>query len=309
MRVKAIWIVDLPLKFCIGNNFKKTQLTQFSFNIDEINFILLKNFSENIIEKVKIIMFENYDDNYLPSFKNIEYLSEFQDKISYKAGKAMQSFLDGFSKTTNSEYYQIFDGEDFTTPYTLDIIPNIMKGNSTNNGIDRLIYLDDDTLKKSINFACKEKNTLDIAWYFLKEAEHLIYIGKYELSLINMAIMIEFLVTSQLSSFLDNQGHFKNRNKHSKEIAQRYGERPTFCEKYFKYGLQLVTSEILSDNILNTIDFIYKVRDKLAHGKKLQDIKLLKEVLTNEYQMKDLFWQLLNDVIEVYNYFFDLNNK
>lgn len=80
MRAQIVWKVDLPLKFCIGNNFKKTRLTQFSFNINDINFELLKCSSGDVIDRVKITTFEDYDERYLPSCENAEYLSEFTDK-------------------------------------------------------------------------------------------------------------------------------------------------------------------------------------------------------------------------------------
>ena len=306
MRVRAVWIVKLPLKFYVGNNFNKTPLTKFVFNVDDMNFELLKS-SENTIERVKITLFEEYDDNFLPSYENSNYLSEFINKLSYKASKTMQRFLDGFSKTTNAEYYQIFDGEDFTTPYELEISPNIMTGSGIDEVSNECIYLDDETLTKSINFISKEKNTIDNAWYFLRDAEYLIDIGKYEISLINMAIMIEFLVKAQLSNFLDDNDYFIK--VHARNIKSIYGDKASFVERYFRYGLTLVTEKYLSDDIHDTIDFIYKVRNKLAHGKKLQDLKMVNENddLVNENEMSHLFKQLFNNVVEIYNYFYDLN--
>ena len=194
---------------------------------------LIKQSNTDIIDKVIIELAEDYDENYLPSYDNMNYLMDFRDIVSYKAGTAIQDFLDGFSRSTNDEYYQIFDGEDFVTPYEFNVSPNILQG-SGNTGNSQT-YLDDDILKKSLDFANKKKNTLDISWYLLRDAEHAMELGKYEISIIYMAITLEMLGTSALSDFLDDNGNFSDH--HKKEITNMYGSRPSFMEKYFEYGI------------------------------------------------------------------------
>lgn len=110
MEIQAIWIVDLPLKFSIGNHFKKTTLDKFSFRIRKVDIELLKDASNNFIDKAKIKLVDEYDNLYLPSYENISYLSKFYEDITYRAGTAIQDFMDGFSRYSNDQYYQIFDG-------------------------------------------------------------------------------------------------------------------------------------------------------------------------------------------------------
>lgn len=133
MKVKVTWIVDLPLKFLNRNDFKKTKLTKENFFINDVYVELIIQSGTGIIDKVKIEYFEEYDENYLPLYEHTDYMGDFHDIVSYKAGTAMQNFFDGFSRNTNDEYYQIFDGEDFLTPYEFDASPNILQG-SGNSG-------------------------------------------------------------------------------------------------------------------------------------------------------------------------------
>lgn len=307
MKVQAIFTVELPLRFCIGDDFKKTLLTQFRFSIDDIHFELVKNLDKNTIEKVIIRLNSDYDDIFLPSYTHIEYLSQFQRTITYKASSTLQKFLDGFSKHKNTNnYYRVFDGEDFTTPYKVEVRPNIMSGNSNGNSKRGCSYLDDEKLNASITFATKDKDLIDNAWFLLREAEHLTEIGNYELALINMSIMIEFLVTSKLTDFINDNGYF--RSSYSDELEKRYGKRPSFVERYFLYGLSLLGNQGPSDELLETIDYIYKIRDKLAHGKQLYTIKLIRDNEITPYNIGEIWNNLLIDINEIYYFFRDFDS-
>ena len=111
MKVKVTWIVDLPLKFLNRNDFKKTKLSKENSLINDVYVELITQSDTSIIEKVKIELSEEYDETYLPSYENISYLSDFQDKVSYRAGTAMQNFFDGFTRTTNDESIRYLMGK------------------------------------------------------------------------------------------------------------------------------------------------------------------------------------------------------
>lgn len=303
MRITAIWVIDLPLTFHTGNRFKNTTLNIFNFRIDDIDIEFVKDKGE--IKKVKLKLHHEYDDDYLPSYKHIEYLSSFSDFITIKAGKTIQSFLDGFSKYSDDEYHQIFDGEDFITNYKLTIEPNILSGSGSDN--KRCYYLDDEILIKAIEFASKDKSVFDNVWYLLRDAEHNMELGKYEISLINMAISIELLVTYSLRHILGNKGIFDNT--HKQKIVAIYGRGASFVDKYFRYGIPLVTDSVLEEDILGSIDFIYKLRNKLAHGKNFYDIKIVRENNIDEYNVRAIWFDLLSVSTDVYNYFIDINSK
>lgn len=310
MKIDGIWIVELPIKLNIGNKFKSTPLTQFCFELDNIKYELLKNKDKNYIDKLKISFSEEYDDKYAYLEGYNEYLDDFIDRISYRISKIAQRFMDGFSKAIHGEYYQIWDGKDFATNYEFQISPGILSGGFSQGIIssDDIYNFDDDIFNKSIAFTLKDNGVLDNAWFFYRDAEHMADIGRFDLSILNMAMMFEFLVKYILRDYLDENGRYID-DTHRENIKSLFGKSATFKERYFDYGLHLVTTQLLPKSLLDSIDFIYKVRNKLAHGKRLEEINYIKEVGIEEYKIKDFFHDLLNDTVEVYNYFFDLINN
>lgn len=304
MRISTSWIVDLPLNFAIGNGFKQTELNRFIFAINDVNIELLKNQEKQNIDRAKIELIDEYDEAYMPMNEHLEKYSSFLDHITFKAGSALQGFLDGFSKHTNNRYYQVFDGEQFITNHSF----SIFSGTSTRkrNRL-RSPYLDDETIKKSIDFACRKKNVLDYAWYMLRDAEHSADLGKYEMSIIYMATTIELLVTSALSNYLDENGEFKKI--HKKKIESLYGKKTSFVNRYFDYGLTLITDKKLEDGIIEGINFIYRLRNRLAHGKLFLDIDLIKENGIDVYNIRNYCNQLIICIDEVYNFFYELNEE
>lgn len=303
MVINALWIVDLPIRFTVGDHFKKTELSIFSFVINDVNIELLKNNEEKILDKVKISLSVDYDDDYLPFIDNVEYYSSFIKQITIKVGSAIQGVLDGFSKATTDEYYQIFDGEDFITPCKFYFLSS---SESTNNGVSTY-YLDDDKLMESIEFAGKRKNALDNAWYLIRDSEHSMDLGKYEISLIYMAISVELLVTSALTDYLNEKGKFTGEHKRSIELL--YGTCPKFVDKYFNYGISLITSKKLPEKTLEMVDFIYTLRNRIAHGKLLYEIDLMVENNIDIHNIRDYWFSFIQCVTEVYNYFFELNKE
>lgn len=307
MKVHSIWEVFLPLQFTVGNKFNNSKLNQFSFEIDGVNFELLRKKETDLIDRMKIELYEEYDEKFSASHEQFDYISDFYKLVAFRAGLVAQKFLDGFSRNTDDENHQIFDGEDFITRYKFYTSPNIFIG-SGNNGEEGAYYLDDELLINSIDFATKSKSVLDISWYLIRDAEHSMELGKYEISLIYMAIVIEFLITSVLTGFLTSTGEFKSQ-KHKEKIKELYGNKPSFVDKYFNYGLSLLTDEKLSDEVLNFIYFIYRVRNKLAHGKQLFEIRDIKDNNINELNVKSYWFDLINKTTEVHNFFYDSNRK
>ena len=137
----------------------------------------------------------------------------------------------------------------------------------------------------------------------LRDAQHSLELGKYEISLITMGIMFELLVTLHLAKFNDNSYFIKIQQDNIKEI---YVNKPSFVPRYFKYVLNLITSKELNMDTLDAVDFIYKVRDKLTHGKNLYDIELIKESRINEYNIRDIWQSLIYYSNEVCDYFYSL---
>jgi len=166
-------------------------------------------------------------------------------------------------------------------------------------------FLDDEILNASITFATKDKELIDNAWFLLREAEHLTEIGNYELALINMAIMIEFLITYKLKDIINDNGYFGT--SYSDELKERY-KNPSFVDKYFRYGLGLIGNQRPSDELLETIDYIYKVRNKLAHGKQLYTIKFIKDNEITPYNIGEIWNDLLISVNEIYYFFRDFES-
>lgn len=310
MIVKGIWIVFLPLTFHIGNEFKKTTLSNFRFELNGASCELLQNHENNTIDRIKLVIEDHYSHEHLPAHENFDYMSEFERRMSFTVSKTVQDFLDGFSKSTNSVYYQIFDGRDFITKYSFEIQPNICSGSSGGDEIERGIYLDDKDLESTIAFASKEKSFFDNAWFYLRDAEHLIEVGKFEIALINLANMLEFLVKVQLRDLLDDNGRFKDK-QHKDKIIELFGQdgNPSFADKYYNYGLKLIGGLSLPKELLDTVDLIYKTRNKLAHGYRLNETKLISENEVLDYNYHLLLHSLLNDCIELYNYFHDLQNR
>lgn len=296
MKIQATWIVNLPLKIATGNQFKKLNLNNLSFSIRDVEIQLLINICTNIVDRVEIKLEEEFKEAYLLSPENTNYLSEFYKNIINRAGTAIQSFLDGFSKYTNDEYYPIFNGKDFTTVFGFETTPPIMV--SSRNESNRHLYLEDDKLNYTVKFATKNKNTIDAKWY-LRVAEHSFEQEKYEISLITMASMFDLLVSSHLAKFFDDKGDFA-------KVNQGNVNNPSFVQRYFKYGLTLITSKELNIDTLDAVDFIYKVEDKLVHGKNLYDIQLIKERGINEYNIRDTWQALIYYSNEVYDYFYNI---
>jgi len=276
-------------------------LDKLSFNIRDVQIELLINESTNIIDKVKISLNEEGEDAYFSEHEDINYLSNFYNNIIFRAGTTTQNFLDSFSKQINKKDFQIFNGEDFTTIYGFESTPPIMI--SSSNESNRYLYINDNEVNYTVKFYTKGDNIIDHVYYLLKDAQHSLELGKYEISLITMGIMFELLVTLHLAKFTDNSCFNEIHQDNTEEI---YVNKPSFVPRYFKYGLTLITSKELNMDTLDAVDFIYKVRDKLTHGEELYDIQLIKESGITEYNIRDIWQRLIYYSNEVCDYFYRL---
>lgn len=161
-------------------------------------------------------------------------------------------------------------------------------------------------LSKAVSYANKEKNYLDNAWYYLRDAEHYIDFGKFEMDIVNMATMLEFVIKFQLKGYLNRNGYYKLKT-HKDNVCNLYGGRPSFTNRYFRYGLGLITDKTLDENMLNTIDLIYTARDKIAHGKRIHETKIILSKKIEAPDYRDTLMDLYENCIDVYNFFCDLD--
>lgn len=305
MNVEFKWFLDLPFDITCTNSFYNTKLSKYEFEFDDIKIKFRKEKESEVVKKIIVSCDGEYDDEFLPSHDYIEYLSEFSDEMTLKAGLVTQRFFDGISKATVDEVLSIFDGEDFSCEYQLNSSPGILSGGG---GIDsKLCNVNDNEIEKAIAFTKRTNTYLDNAWYLLREVEVSYEMGKYELCFLNMAIMCELLVTSALDDYLCSNGRFKSQYK-DKLIAS-YGERPSFADRYFKYGLTYVSDDVLDQEIIDAVDFVYKVRDKLAHGNILYEVPIIKDTGINVGNIRLYIWSLFNDMSLVYDYFVKIEGR
>lgn len=310
MKVIGTWTIFLPLTFHCGDDFKGTSLTNTKFTIHDVECELLISANIDYFDRIKATIKGEYIDAFLPAFQNHKYMSEFVKNMSFEVGKSIQDFLDGFSKSRDYIYFRVFDGEDFTTKYEFDITPNICDGAYNGDENKKGVYLDDDVLSKSVIYANKEKDYLDNAWYYLRDAEYFIDVGKYEMAIINMATMLEFVIKFQLKDYLDYRGSFKSQI-HKENIEKAYGNAgyPSFANKYYVYGLSLIVKIPLDEEVIMVVDSIYTARDKIAHGKRLHETGI---IMKNEISAPDYRYALMDlfeTCIIIYNYFYDLDKS
>lgn len=283
MRVKAVWVVSLPFIF----KWEEDLGTDLKYKIEEVNIKLIER--DKVINKAEITLYHEYEGGYL---------GDFDDEISLRAGRAFQLFMDGYFHSTNGIFYQIFDGEDFLIPYTLKTIPNLYAAKESQN--TKIFHLNNDILSKSVVFANKEKDVFDNAWYLICDAENNVDLGKYDIALLVMAITLEYMIKSLLGhDLLNSDGSF--REVYKQELEVQYGERRiSFSDRYYRYGLSKL-SKCLEEGLLKDIDFIFKVRNKLAHGVQLFDISLLIEKSINQYNIRMCLEDLIDSVRIIYN--------
>jgi len=80
----------------------------------------------------------------------------------------------------------------------------------------------------------------------------------------------------------------------------------SFVNKYYVFGFKTLNIEQFEEELLGSIDWIYKTRNYLAHGTELSKTPLIKKNAIKACDYSYLLNDLLNESIEVYNRFFDL---
>jgi|GEM_PF-2284380 len=309
MKVKGVWIVDLPLTFNIGNSFYDTELTNFMFEINEAKCELIKDINGKYLDKIKVSVTDSYDDDCLPSYEHTEYLMEFTKQMSHKVSSSVQLFLDGFTYSYRHVPYRIFDGEDFITPYKFSIEPGIASGASDGDRMERGVNFDNHCLHKSVYFANKDKDYLDTAWSILNDIEYYLDIGKYKVAIISMATMVEMLIKTTLKEFLNSNGKYKKTINTSKlKNTKKPGDRPSFADKYYRFGLGLL-SEKIDEDLADWVDVIYSMRNDIAHGSLLSETSFFIEENVNPHDYYNYLHHMRNVSVEVYNFFSDLKHK
>lgn len=305
MNVEVRWFIELPFDITCNNSFYNTRLTQYDFEFEEIKIKFKKDNDKEIVRSIIVSCNHEYNDDFYPSHKNLDYLDVFLQQVTLKAGLITQRFMDGISKATNNEPLIVFDGEDFSCKYEMNVSNGIMSGAGDNDR--ESCNINDEEMQKAISFTNRTNTHLDSAWYLLREIEVSYEMGKYELCFLNMAIMAELLVTSVLDNYLCGNGRFKSQYRN--ELITLYGHRPSFVNKYFRFGLSLVSNKVIESDVIDSVDFIYKVRDKIAHGNTLYTIQVLTDNCIDVSNIRDVVWNLYNDMIDVYNYFYELEEE
>lgn len=309
MIVTGYFSVYLPVNLYIKNEFYNTELTKFEFTIADIKCKFVLSSNNKSIEKISLIVPMEYDDekypiwtkdsnnNFVSNEENEAYARNFISEMEYYVAIKLQDFLDGYSKSSNQIPYRIHDGESLSTKYSLSTEPPISTTNY--DGDDYPIEtntINDKELMDAIAYAEKEKDYFDTAWQILLDIDSYIEIGKLEISLLQMATLLELLISTPLSQYLDNFGNYTDPN-HSKATYKK-----KFYYKYYQYGFNLLGYKPLTSDLLNSIDVIYETRNKLIHrGYRLRDVPLFKNSGIHPYQFKSIVHDLKNDCIEVHN--------
>lgn len=291
--------IYLPFYFGVGNSFLNTKLTIKEFKIDDV-FIRLTLDEKGDKEKSFLFATTQIDDNQDDIF----------DKADVKIGKAVQSFFDGLSKAiSNAGFFNIFNGDTFLVKYEVFFRGwhTLNPYNDSNNGF----ALDDEIVSKAIEYANSKNRFIKQAYCFLKEAEYFVDIGRFSSAVIQFAIMTEYLINHVLSNknIINKDGKLKSH--YNEECEEEYKKiangRPPFVFQKYVYGLSKLEMK-LDDDIIESIDIIYKLRNKLAHGHntieafELCRITYEDEEVT-EYNIYNFMVFITNYMTIVYNFF------
>jgi len=298
------WILE---EFPFVLSTEKLYISKFS--IYDVSFEFIKN-DVGIISGLKIQSKENFDDKYIPIEKAFhEYNEEYYHRSVFRVGKITQDFFKGISREINEYCHPVFDGDDFTLKYTFEMEPQFIHGDYSKTVFP--CFFDDKMFEHALQYISKEKDAFDIARLVIRDVQYYNDIGKYEMSILNQAILIEMLVKNRLSQYLDENDDtkFKDENIQSK-LKDKYGSRPSFAVKYIVFGLQELEGLKLPDSFeLEYIDLIYKIRNKIAHGISLYEIPIIKQNKISIENIRNYIHVCQNSCVELFNFLYDLSIK
>lgn len=299
--------IYIPFQFIIGNAFYKTNLTISEFDINDVH-VKMQLDGNGDKEKSYLVAITSVKED------GIHFLEDIAD---VKIGNTIQSFFDGISKAlSNAAFFNVYNGNEFVVEYEMYYEGRGSKTPYRDN--NKGYYLDDDLVNKAITFANSENEFLRQAFLYLKEGEYLVDIGRFSNAIIQFAVMIEYLINYQLKkhNLLDNNGNyiepFKSEcNDMWKKLGNRYGVSFSFSRYVYGFSkLNLKMDHVLVD----TIDSIYRLRNKLAHGYSLFDAFEICDTTygtekLSPYNVWDCMMVISNYMTDVYNFFVDNFNK
>lgn len=295
--------IYIPFHFGIGNKFYKTDLTISEFNINDVHI------------RMHLDEFGDEEKSYLIATTNIveDGFHDFEDIADAKVGNIIQSFFDGISKgLSNSAFFNVYNGDEFVVAY--DMHCNGWGSKTPYKDRNKGYYLDDDLVKKAIEFANSENEYLKQAFLYLKEGEYLIDIGRFGNAIIQFAVMTEYLIYYQLKrhEMVNDKGDYTEpyRTECNKEWRTLGNSgKPSFSFSKYIYGLSNLNHK-LDQEIINVIDNTYHLRNKLAHGYnvfeafEMCDVKYGDEPVS-QYNIWNCMMTVSNYMTEVYNFFVD----
>ena len=131
-------------------------------------------------------------------------------------------------------------------------------------------------LKEAITYANDDNKHLKKAFSFMIEGKAFTKSGRFESAIIQFSMMYEFLINHLLltAGYINMNGEFVGG--HDSKCSESYkietGEKNgvPFSYAKFVYGLSLLNEKIC-DSHVEWIDTIYKLRNRIAHGKTLTE--------------------------------------
>ena len=306
MKAICSWNISLPFKFQYTDNITDIK----TILINEISFHPISN-KDNIIESI----IAEYEVDLPEHIKQTENPKEFplSDIIDlyyqyvHPVGIALQNFADSFSINTDDTVYTLFNGNDITVEYKM-VIKNPNLFNSSYEPHIFTFPIDKNKLDKIIIDAnIKERTFKDNIIHMLRYADHFHELGNFEMCIMNLSMASESFITSILykKGILDSNYNFKNHYKDL--IKKEYGSlrNATFTEKHYDFGLNEIYKVKLIDKDPewhNSLNWIYDLRNTIAHGDSLYNNSHIKEFNIKYENMNGILLTMKNHLISVFNW-------
>ena len=303
-----VFKIYIPFEFVVNNDLRK--LTINEFHIQDVH-IKLHFDSNKTPENCYILASTKVEEN--DYFRMI-------NTTEIKIGKLIQSFFDGLSYAlSNAAFFNIFNHDDFAVKYEIHYKGDISIIPYTDENKGLLLY--DELVIKAINYANSNDEYIKRAFCYMKEGEYFSSIGRYNNSLIQFAVALEYLINYQLkiNDLLDSNGNYCDKlyEECKKTFYETYRENVKIPFAYLKYEFGLNKLGFKMDKeLIATVDLVYKLRNKLAHGYNLYeafdmlDIKYNYEKI-DELNIYDYMIHIVSNLTEIFNFFkgnFSKNN-